>query len=492
VNPVAPRRLAYSQNPAVYNVDAAIAANTPTSTGGAATSYTVVPTLPWGLTLDSTTGMISGIPTVPTAQANYTVTAYNSGGSTSTTLTITVANGAPTNLTYSSNPATYTANEAIQGNIPRNAGGQATSYSLNLDLPSGLTMNTTTGVITGTPTAAATASTYTITASNAFGSTTAMLSITVDNSAATMTYSPSTVVYTAGQTITPLQLTNSVVGSYSVSPALPEGLSLDSGSGTITGTPSTITSTETYTVTAWTVSGNAVAKVSITVDAVAPWSQFIPNMNQTITPLAPAGSQFQQLNPDLADNPAWLASQAATTAVSPNGNTLLVLTTGYNRVFNDEYESLTSFAPQDSDEYVFIYDISGGAPIKKQVLQVPVTYFGIAWDPSGAHFYTSGCSADAVFSASYNATTQMWAPDKSVLSLGHGSGETGVGLGVYPCAAGIAVSQSGQTMVVANYYNDSISILTGGYGNWALEDVSENNSGVYNSPIPKSAALWMK
>jgi DNA-binding beta-propeller fold protein YncE len=229
--------------------------------------------------------------------------------------------------------------------------------------------------------------------------------------------------------------------------------------------------------------------VSITVDAVAPWSQFIPNMNQTITPLAPPGSQFQQLNPDLADNPAWLVSHAATTVVSPDGNTLLVLTTGYNRVFNDQYESLTNYYPADSNEYVFIYDISSGAPIKKQVLPVPVTYFGIAWDPLGAHFYVSGCSLDDVHIFSYNSATQLWFEDNMVwdskmnqwvakLTLGHGT--TGVGLGVYPCAAGIAVSQSGQTMVVANYYNDSLSILTGGYGNWALEDVSGDGSGVYN------------
>ncbi len=37
---------------------------------------------------------------------------------------------------------------------------------------------------------------------------------------------------------------------------------------------------------------------------------------------------------------------------------------------------------------------------------------------------------------------------------------------VQPCAAGVAVSNDGQTMVVANYYNDSITVFTGGLGNW--------------------------
>ncbi|HUN60660.1 MAG TPA: putative Ig domain-containing protein, partial [Candidatus Sulfotelmatobacter sp.] len=158
VNAAVPAALAYSANPVTYNVGAPITPNIPTNTGGTVTSYTVVPTLPWGLSLDDVTGVITGTPTVPSGQTNYTVTAFNSGGGTSTTLTVTVANGAPSNLAYSSNPAVYTVNEPIEGNIPSNTGGQATLYALSTQtpsLPAGLKLNTTTGVITGTPTAVA-------------------------------------------------------------------------------------------------------------------------------------------------------------------------------------------------------------------------------------------------------------------------------------------------------------------------------------------------
>jgi hypothetical protein len=50
-----------------------------------------------------------------------------------------------------------------------------------------------------------------------------------------------------------------------------------------------------------------------------------------ITPTAAEGAIFQALNPDLPSNPDFLAGQAVTTAISPDGNTLLILTRGYNR-----------------------------------------------------------------------------------------------------------------------------------------------------------------
>jgi YVTN family beta-propeller protein len=37
---------------------------------------------------------------------------------------------------------------------------------------------------------------------------------------------------------------------------------------------------------------------------------------------------------------------------------------------------------------------------------------------------------------------------------------------VSACAAGVAISSDGQTLVVVNYYNDSITVFTGGYGAW--------------------------
>jgi len=61
----------------------------PTVTG-TVTSYGVSPSLPPGLTLNSTTGQISGTPTADSPPTDYTITASNSGGSTTHSLSLTV------------------------------------------------------------------------------------------------------------------------------------------------------------------------------------------------------------------------------------------------------------------------------------------------------------------------------------------------------------------------------------------------------------------
>ena len=86
----APSNLTYSSNPASYTVGTTITPNDPSSGGGAVASYAVSPALPGGLGLDTTTGIISGTPTAPAAQASYVVTASNNSGSTNASVTITV------------------------------------------------------------------------------------------------------------------------------------------------------------------------------------------------------------------------------------------------------------------------------------------------------------------------------------------------------------------------------------------------------------------
>jgi len=80
--PVPPTDLTYSENPATYPVGIPIAPNTPSARGGAVEFYSVVPPLPPGLSLGTTTGVITGTPAAASARASYTVIATNPGGST--------------------------------------------------------------------------------------------------------------------------------------------------------------------------------------------------------------------------------------------------------------------------------------------------------------------------------------------------------------------------------------------------------------------------
>src|SRR5208337_2262944 len=92
----------------------------------------------------------------------------------------------------------------ITPNSPTSAGGAVASYSVSPALPAGVSLSTTTGAISGTPTAVAATITYTVTATNAAGSTTATLSITVNGPAPTgLAYSTPAPVYAAGLAISP-------------------------------------------------------------------------------------------------------------------------------------------------------------------------------------------------------------------------------------------------------------------------------------------------
>src|SRR5258708_4885485 len=113
---------------------------------------------------------------------------------------------------------------------------------------------------------------------------------------------------------------------------------------------------------------------------------------KVVTPTAAKGSTFHRLNPGLAAFPNFVAGQAVTTSTSPNGKTLLILTSGFNRN-NDAAGNQVDAA---STEFVFVYDISVNPPTQKQVLQVPNTFNGMVWNPNGKEFYVSAGPPAAV------------------------------------------------------------------------------------------------
>ncbi len=86
---------------------------------------------------------------------------------------------APSSLVYALNPATYTTGKAVVPNVPVGQGGPVQTYSVLPPLPTGLTLNGSTGAITGTPTAVAASATYVVTGANPGGRATVSLVIAV-------------------------------------------------------------------------------------------------------------------------------------------------------------------------------------------------------------------------------------------------------------------------------------------------------------------------
>lgn len=82
-----------------------------------------------------------------------------------------------------------------------------------------------------------------------------------------------------------------------------------------------------YILAAALLAGN-IAAAQVQSDSAQP--QWMPS-GQFITPLAPAGAKFSQLNAGLKDFPDYTVGQGVKTAISANGNTLPVLTSGFNR-----------------------------------------------------------------------------------------------------------------------------------------------------------------
>ena len=185
--------------------------------------------------------------------------------------------------------------------------------------------------------------------------------------------------------------------------------------------------------------------------ALGPLAPIALPTGQQITPTLPPASTFNSLKPALPNAPDLEVGGAVTEALSPDGRTLAVLTTGFNR-WRDPKTGQRD--PSLGNEYVFLFDVSAGTPVQRQVLELPNTWAGIAFAPDGKSLYVSGGVDDSVHTFAFDGT--HWAEAGQAIPLGH---QAGVGAQIKPVAAGLAVTADGRRIGVANMYNDSLSVV---------------------------------
>jgi YVTN family beta-propeller protein len=182
-----------------------------------------------------------------------------------------------------------------------------------------------------------------------------------------------------------------------------------------------------------------------------------------ITPTALPNAVQQVLNPGLTNYPNFVAGEAVKAVVSPDGKTLAILTAGMNSL----YDTNGNVDTTASTQFLFLYDISGAnktSPMLKQVIQQLNAHVGLVWAPNSQTLYAAGGCDDAVYGYTSNGTSFGLS---TKISLGHApngclsnaANQKGLGLGVEPNVSGLAITADGKTLVAANNYNDSISVI---------------------------------
>jgi hypothetical protein len=243
--PTAPLEISLRTTSYTADAGVAMATSAPVVSGGSG-SYTFSSgTLPPGLTLSPSTGVISGTPSTPGTSSVTLTVADSTGDTQSASIGITVLSApsiSPLTASYQTEVGLAFSTPAVSV-----SGGESPYTRSASGLPAGLGISGSTGVISGTP---ETAGTYnvTLTAADSIGGrATQSLSIEV---LARLAVSPTSASYPARFFAQFKSKAPSISGGSSPyrwsSSTLPGGLTLNTSTGVISGTPSTV---GTYQVT---------------------------------------------------------------------------------------------------------------------------------------------------------------------------------------------------------------------------------------------------
>jgi hypothetical protein len=268
---------------------------------GRSVRFTITPSLPRGLAIDPFTGIVSGTPQQTAAIREYTVTASGSKGSVQATIVLSVQPGG--SLAPAEQNLSGLVGQEFTASTPYAASGfdSAPTYTIKPALPRGLAINRVTGIISGTPRQVLDYGRFTVRATDGAITHEASVVISIGKRTAGDTISPRT-QKVAGLAGRPINATAEVavagVGAgvrYTVTPALPAGLTIDPDTGIISGRPMSGRIDGTFTIIATGASGSVTATVELLVDGPSSTSAMLAPRSQQVS--TATGSAMEETVP---------------------------------------------------------------------------------------------------------------------------------------------------------------------------------------------------
>ena len=423
--------------------------------------------LPGGTSvLDTPTGVISGTPTFADQRRRYTITATDSSTPQQTaTFTIDLSVSEAMTFASASRPdQTLTVGTAMTSLNPptlSNSDG-VVRYTVSPNIPNGLAVSNASGVISGTPTAPQTQTTYTITATDSTSPTPQTDSFTVNikvNPATAMAFSgtKSNETLPAGTpaSISALATLNSVgTLTYSISPTLPTGLSISSTTGAITGTPTAASASTSYTI-AVTDSNGQSASYSFNITVVKPTVSFSAATSSPAEGTSPHNVAVS-LSPAPATDITLSYDISGTATAGSDYSTLsgsVAVTSGSATV--DIPVTITDDSVDDDDETIILTLLAGGNFYTLGSTSVHTATITDNDDPP----------ADPVLTiAGGSAVTEGTAASFTVSATPNVSG---------PVTLGYTVAQTGDFVAAGDIGTTSVS-FTGGTGTITIATVGDS------------------
>jgi sugar lactone lactonase YvrE len=437
--------------------------------------------LPNGLTLGQN-GVISGIPIQPGRFA-ITILVRGVGGTSAAVLDLTVVTP-PTPFITSPDTMTHEMGTSFSYQITASSPTAILSYNAT-NLPTGLTVNTTTGLISGTPTSASNdpveTTTVVLSATNAAGTGSQNLILRLQQRPV-ITSSLTPLTFAENFPITPYTITATKSPlSFSAAP-LPNGLNLNTESGTISGTPVISSPSGAAAIPVRTDVTSFQATDSIpSVTSQYRDTAFTVNPDGTVryfrvsSYIANFGLRFYQITIRTANS--------SSDFVYNWGRPLSIATSSSQVFFSLERQIWDGTAAGFTYEYgVFIVGTVGNANLIPG-LPTNVPFYSMAFDASNNLYLLSGQPSNMIIKrtpagvySSFNAASQTFVAGISSSGLGYGnvtsSGNAG---GIFSF---LTISPSGNIYVGVSPYSGSKGAILriSSSGTWQAIGIPPNAS----------------